>query len=209
MPALIDLKGQVFGRLTVLSRVSATGQSRWFCRCECGKTTIAAGYDLREALTKSCGCGRSESATTRNTTHGKTGTKEYRAWINMRNRCSRPNVSDYPRYGGAGIKVCSRWRDSFETFYSDLGPCPKGYSLDRINGAGNYEPSNCRWAPLALQANNKRRVKVATIKGVTKSISEWCKALGLPHRTVRARIYELGWVPEDALTTPIRKLSRI
>jgi len=203
MPKLIDLVGQVFSNLTVLSRVSATGQARWLCHCKCGKETIVPGYDLRAGLVKSCGCWRAESTKKRSTTHGKTKTTEYFAWINMRNRCYYKKSETFNRYGALGITVCDQWRDSFETFLADMGKCPPDHSLDRIDPAGNYSPENCRWADMETQQTNKKRTKKATLNGETKAVSIWCRILGISYRTVRARI-EHGWSPERAIRTPIK-----
>jgi hypothetical protein len=82
---------------------------------------------------------------------------EYIAWSGMKQRCNNPKCKGYPNYGGRGIRVCDRWADSYLNFLADMGRRPKrGYSLDRINNDGHYEPGNCRWADAKEQAANKR-----------------------------------------------------
>ena len=89
-------------------------------------------------------------------THGMHRSKEYKSWAGMIDRCTNPKSTAYRNYGMRGITVCSRWRNSFISFYEDMGDRPKGATLDRINNEGNYEPSNCRWATWSIQAVNKR-----------------------------------------------------
>lgn len=84
--------------------------------------------------------------------------KEYAAWANMKTRCSNPKAHKYHLYGGRGIEVCERWRNSFDAFYEDVGPAPSAkHTLDRINTDGNYEPANVRWATWSTQNRNRRR----------------------------------------------------
>jgi len=201
VPKLIDLSGQVFGKLTVLSRVPATGQAKWNCRCECGAITVQPGYELRSSKVVSCGCKKKSIGETTKT-HGMTRTPEYMTWVNMRNRCYRPEVRGYDRYGALGIRVCQSWKDDFAAFYADMGPRPPNMSLDRIDSSKDYSPENCRWATVETQANNRKNVILVTLGTQTKSLAVWCRELGMSHRTVRGRI-ERGWDAVRALTAPI------
>ena len=201
------MTGQVIGKLTVLNRVPAPKQARWLCRCQCNTETIVSGYELRKGLVISCGCAKAERASKLNLSHGKTNSKEFRIWTNMKNRCYFKKRSDYMRYGGRGITVCDKWRNSFEAFYADMGNCPEGYSIDRIDSNGNYEPNNCRWASTKEQQNNRRSCIYIEHDGKRQSLTQWCEELNLPYTTIRARINDRGWEPIKALTTPVRKIS--
>jgi hypothetical protein len=137
--------------------------------------------------------------------HGHAGgngrTPEYTAWRNMINRCTNPGVRSYPRYGGRGIAVCGRWRQNFAAFLADVGFRPgPGYTLDRIDSNGDYEPGNCRWATQVEQQNNRRDNHVITFGGVSKTLSEWARDLGIAPATLQTRINRRGWSLERALS---------
>ena len=82
----------------------------------------------------------------------------YYTWSGLKQRCLNTRHRDFHRYGGRGVSVCDRWRDSFEAFVEDVGEKPgPDFSLDRVDNNGDYEPGNTRWATRAEQNANKRR----------------------------------------------------
>ena len=162
MGKLVNLIGNRYGRLVILERDQskplASGGRRvyWICECECGSVISRTGHDLKDGSIKSCGCLNREQAASVKYSHGKHNSPTYYSWQAMKSRCENPRNWKYNQYGGRGIKVCDRWRNSFINFMQDMGERPSGYTLDRIDPNGNYEHNNCRWATPKQQANNKR-----------------------------------------------------
>jgi len=161
---ITDISGQKFGKLTVLSFYGRK-QSRkyWNCICECGSVKEYRQTSLNFGTSKSCGCTRMKNMKLASllslTKHGKTSkgnSKIYRIWANMITRCTNPKSTNYKYYGGRGISVCDEWK-IFINFYNDMGDCPDGLTLDRIDVNGNYCKNNCRWADWETQCKNKRK----------------------------------------------------
>lgn len=153
---ITDRIGQRFGRLTVLrlgEGRTAGGGVRWVCLCDCGNEKEVNGNAMVSGNVQSCGCLHRDAV---HRTHGMSGSREYRIWAGMKDRCSNPNNNRYADYGGRGITVHQPWIDSYEAWSEYMGPRPKGTSIDRVDVDGNYEPGNVRWATNAEQANNKR-----------------------------------------------------
>lgn len=209
-----DLTGQVYGRLTVLSKFKEGNVWKYKCKCECGNETIVLSGDLKNGSTKSCGCLKKERQLEALTTcHNLSETRFWHCHKNMVRRCYDKTVKSYYNYGARGITVCDKWLN-FNGFYEDMYESyqehvkqygEKDTTLDRIDVNGNYEPFNCRWATWKEQANNTRRTKYLTDSdGTTRPLIEWAEIKGLNPDTIRNRIYGLGWSDEDALNKEVR-----
>jgi len=180
--------GETFGRLQVI-RISG---SKVFVVCECGREKWVSACHLKSGKTKSCGCLRADMLSKRRAKHMMTNSNEYKSWSKMKARCFDPNDISYKNYGGRGISVCEDWANSFETFFKDIGPKPAGFSLERINGNGNYEPGNCIWADRKAQNRNRRNTVMVEHAGKKTTIAELAKASGLKYETLYRRIKIAG-----------------
>ena len=122
----------------------------------------------------------------------------------MNRRCGNPKDAAYRHYGGRGITVCDRWRDSFDAFIADMGKRPsRTHSIDRIDNDRGYSPENCRWATRAQQARNKRSSRYLTVGDRTMVAVDWSRETGLSISTITGRL-KRGWSPERAISTPVR-----
>lgn len=182
--------GQRFTRLTVLADLGVFGYGRhratfWLVRCDCGQVRSCGASAVRRGHIRSCGCLQRDVITK----HAHSYTLTYRSWGSMLSRCRNPKYPSYARYGGRGIKVDVRWH-TFTNFLSDMGEKPQGMSLDRIDNNGHYEPGNCRWATPRQQSNNTQTNRFFSHNGLTQTVSEWARQLGLNRSTLYSRIHK-------------------
>lgn len=194
-----DLSGQVFGPWTVDrlgSRV--TGKDAvWICICPCGREQSIKQWNLVSGIKRvpHCRLCRKESFLFRDYP------SEHNSWKCMRARCYQPKTDGYERYGGRGVTVCDRWRNSFNAFLEDMKPkATPDLTIERLNNSGHYEPGNCVWASPIDQSANREVTIFMTVKGITKPLTAWCRELGLTRFVVWGRLKK-GWSHEQALST--------
>lgn len=186
----------------------------WFVigTCDCGNRADIRWSNLKSGSTKSCGCvSREGSHAIKHGATGKGGRRpgksgrapEYQSWSAMRGRVLNPNNPSFPLYGGRGIKICPQW-DSYAQFLADMGPRPRGYSLDRIDPDGDYDPENCRWASASTQSRNTRAARIVDYHGVPVRLADLADASGVRYGLLHYRIHTLGWSAERAVSEPKR-----
>lgn len=177
LKSLIGLKQ---GRLEIIDlspEKHSNGSTQYICKCDCG-IIFTTTYSSIKRGTSSCGCLNREPTTL---THGMTGTRIYGIWKGMKARCYNPNVHNYKDYGGRGITVCDEWLYDFMNFYNWAidNDYTDYLTLERLDPDGNYEPSNCIWADMLIQANNRRNTiyinyydKMVTIRDLCNIYNE-------------------------------------
>lgn len=201
-----DITGNTYNRLTAIRylHTSECGNVMWEFRCECGTLTVVVKYAVINGRIRSCGCIRKERCKTLNYIHGHTAnhttSATWRSWCSMMQRCGESRPKFFKHYKGKGITVCDRWL-SFNNFLSDMGERPPNTTLDRIDNSKGYEPANCRWENHTHQANNRTNNLHITFDGITKTLAQWSRIVGVRYGTLHSRLYR-GWDIKRSLTTP-------
>ncbi len=197
MTRAVDMRGKTYAGLTAIEKVGNNPKNRnalWSFACSCGRSCVLDGYEVRSGRVISCQSCAAERSRVASVKHGKTNTREFSTWTDIQTRCHNPNSTGYADYGGRGITVCDRWRESFLNFLADMGERPKGMTIERDNNDGPYSPDNCRWATRTEQARNKRNsVRVPGHEG--KALAELAEAAGITRSGMWLRVKK-GKTPE-------------
>ena len=189
MKRLIDLTNEKIGRWTIIKRKgkNANGKILWLCVCECGNYRMVLGDNLRNGVTKSCGCLKNEKIKERALKHGMTKTPTYITWLNIKQRCFNHKNKRYPNYGGMGITVCEAWL-KFENFYADMGKRPEGLTVERIDNELGYFKDNCKWGTYAEQSRNTQNNIMITYNKQTLCMRDWAEKTGIKYTTLWHRL---------------------
>lgn len=197
-----------FGRWTVLYRIPGLTKNRavqYMCKCSCGTIKPVLGYKLRLKESTSCGCFAKEQSSKRMITHGLTKHPLFSIYLSMHSRCYNQNNHAYPRYGGRGIYVCRRWHSVIKFIQDNELKTKKGLTIDRRDNNGPYSPNNTRWVDRQTQAMNRTNNDIVTYKNKSQPLFQWAYDLGLPPKTLWARIHRYNWSVEKALNTPVKR----
>jgi hypothetical protein len=208
MPTRLELTGQRFGRWTVLregERVPGSKLRRWLCRCDCGTEAIRYQGNLRDGKTTRC---RRCSNVTHGHCAGRKKTPDYTRWADMIARCYNPAYTQFKDYGGRGIRVCQRWRESFEAFLDDIGPAPsRMHTIGRVDNDGDYEPTNVAWQTRREQQNNTRRSRRFLLDGKEYTVPDLSRLTGIHVETLRHRLIRRGLPVKLAILPPSARCS--
>jgi len=205
-------KGQRFGRLVVIKEterwIDDAGRSKrkFLCRCDCGVEKEMKLAHIRNAQVISCGCARREALDKHrafsNRKHGLSRSRTYNIWSSMRGRCNNKNSDAYSAYGGKGIKHCQKWA-TFDGFLDDMGECPDGLTLDRIDGTKGYYKENCRWADWNTQANNRCNNTIINYNEKEYTLAQLARKVKMKQETLQARLRR-GWSVTESVESPLK-----
>lgn len=200
------IPGTKINKLTIIQEVPKKGQDRRvLCECECGTIKEMPFLKLNKGETISCGCycreeARKPKLNKRSENHPYMNTRLYSIWCGIRRRCYSQKSHAYKWYGAKGVRMCKEWEQRFLNFYE--WAIANGYSdnlsIERIDSAKNYEPSNCKWIPLSQQNSNKRISRYIEYRGEKMSIKYASEKFGIPYVTIIGRLNK-GWSGNEVI----------
>ena len=203
MSKVKELAGQKFAMLTVIERTKKinNGKAYWLCRCDCGRTTIVSGSNLRSGAVKSCGCLKLGQKNTHHLSH----TRLFSIWWAMKERC-KPQHHAHKYYSDKNIAVCDDWEHDFVKFYD--WAISNGYqdnlTIDRIDSTKGYCPENCRFVDRKVQSNNRSTCRTIEYNGKKQNLMQWCEELNLNYKLIHSRMHRNHWSFERAISEPVK-----
>lgn len=206
-----DQTGTKYNKLLAIKELDiVNGQREYLFRCDCGNEVVRHFKEVKRGKLMSCGCGVGNY--TNHGTHQLSKTRLYGIHKNMIRRCTNIDDTNFHHYGGRGITVCEEWIGEEGLYNFIEWAIYNGYAenltIDRIDNNGNYEPSNCRWVDLNIQANNKRSNVFITYENKTQTLAEWSEELELTYDSLWKRINKYNYPFEKAITHRIHKISK-
>jgi hypothetical protein len=204
MTAPIDVTGERYGRLVAVNRIAPiNGKTVWLFQCDCGSAYEARLENVRHSHTRSCGCQKTENIRQRSLRHGhqvdRKESRTLKSYRHAKSRCENVNDPKFPIYGGRGIKMCQQWAVDFTTFLADMGECPPGKTLDRVDVNGHYEPRNCRWATSMQQARTRTDNVLVEHEGQTMVLKDYARLMGVSYKALHHRFRTKGQPLEVAV----------
>lgn len=197
--------GDVIGVFTIVTPYVSTHKKMSFHLVECNlcgrQITLRSG---RIKHNKSCGCQMTKPMVEAWRTHGRSRTREYNAFVGMFHRCHLASNAHYKNYGQRGIRVCMRWiTGGLQQFIADMGTCPPGHTIDRIDNDKGYSPGNCRWATRKQQNRNTRRNRRIEVRGEVLVLMDVAIKYGIHPATISQRVRR-GLTGEQLLAPPTK-----
>ena len=211
--------GQKYGKYTVQQQtIGKTKHIRFLCLCDCGNPKNVLAFSLKSGQAWNCGCETKKirlgawgkkleddkkawKKKCNNNKHLMSSTKEYRAWIDMKSRCTNKSNKWYPSYGARGVNVCKEWNDSFEAFFNDMGLAPsKKHQIDRKDNNASYSKENCRWTTASKNQRNKSTSRIVSTPRGSMNISDASEFYGLSQTCINYRL-KAGWSVEKTFAT--------
>lgn len=204
-----DITGERRGMLVALEFAGSDGRrSFWKFQCDCGGVCVKSAIQFYQGHIKSCGCSTARLISEAQTTHGMSHHPAFAVWRSMIDRCKLPTHQAWRNYGGRGITVCTRWQESFENFWEDMGPeYQRGLTLDRANNAEGYSKQNCRWVTHKEQARNTRANHLIPTPQGEMPVWQAEEVSGIGKTTLLYRV-SAGWPAEQMFQPPDKRFRR-
>lgn len=196
-----SMVGKRYGRLRVIGTAK---YPKVLCLCDCGVEKLINAYNILRGAVVSCTCKQADNLQGRNKTHGASKTRTYKAWCAMWTRCTNPKVDCYGSYKHR--KPPEVWR-SFESFLHDVGECPPGFTLERVDNTKPYGPGNCKWIPAHEQPINRSTTTIVRLEGEIMSLKKAALKAGRVYTTVIHKVRKQGLSVSDALGVSVEVLK--